>query len=325
MHFNQFTKYYEQLNHAQKLSLEEVVDNLRYENLTHNTENAKFQLKDIFDHYNSYSEKTRNGEHGFTAQYLMTYIEYIENYQMFEYSIRTSNFDMYVYSAHKMCSLFFTFNHQNYARWLAKNVDDLMNIDKTHSGLGNLFENGALSVRRTPKNFCRSPVDLTLEQTINANAANKLKGISAFTNSIYARQRWVETHAARKAIITHIMGYLKLDESNENSTTDRKNNIFKNQVQKFIETVDTNFNPFSADLCRSKLFNLSTGKPASDDTTKFLLNSESNGFDQMLEFIQQCRVDIERFGKPIKRNVICNFASETFKRIGKPKNNVDEV
>lgn len=72
MHFNQFTKYYEQLNHAQKLSLEEVVDNLRYENETHNTENAKFQLKDIFDHYNSYSEKTRNGEHGFTAQYLMT-------------------------------------------------------------------------------------------------------------------------------------------------------------------------------------------------------------------------------------------------------------
>lgn len=108
------------------------------------------------------------------------------------------------------------------------------------------------------------------EQTINANAANKLTGITSFTNSIYARQRWSETHTARKAIITHIMDYLKLDESCENTVNDCQNKLFRNQVQKLLEEVKANIDPFSDDLNHSKLFNLTTGRAASEDTVEFL-------------------------------------------------------
>lgn len=325
MHFNRFLESYEKLNHNEKISFEEIVDNLCYENETHQTEAAKLQLKDIIDRYKIFNEETRKGVHGSTARFVHMYIEFIENYQLFEYSIRTNDLDLYIYAARKMCVLFFVFNHQNYARWLTKNIDDLVNMEQTHPGLKKYFEDGALSVRRTNKNFCRSPVDLTLEQTINANAANKLTGISSFTNSIYARQRWSETHTARKAIITHLIEYLKLTEPCENSTNARQNTIFNNQVQKFTEEVNANINPFSEDLCLSKLFNLTTGKAASDDTKNFLLNAESNGAKQMQTFIEECRNDGERFQKPIKRNRIQNFLTDGAKRKVSSKKDVDEV
>lgn len=105
-----------------------------------------YQLKDLIDHYNVYSEKTLKSDHGCTAQFVLTYVQFIELYQIFEYAIRTSDLNLYIYSAYKMSSLFFAFNHQNYARWSTKNIDDLMNIDETHPGLSSEFKSGALSI-----------------------------------------------------------------------------------------------------------------------------------------------------------------------------------
>lgn len=207
---------------------------------------------------------------------------------------------------------------------MTKNIDDLTNIDQSHPGLREQFETGALSVCRTTKNFCRAPVDLTLEQTINSNAANKLTGISSFTNSLYARQRWPETHTARKAIISHLFEHLMLNESNENCNNDRQNRIFANQVEKFINEVQSNIDPFSEDLNRSKLFNLSTGKAAFDETVEFLLNAHKNGVVQMDNFIIECLEDENRFYKPIKKNIIKNFAN-SIKRKGGSKESTDEA
>ncbi|GFV95586.1 hypothetical protein TNCV_4575871 [Trichonephila clavipes] len=44
------------------------------------------------------------------------------------------------------------------------------------------------------KPFLRIPIDLTLEQTINAEAARCLSGITHFTNSLAARQLWTKSH-----------------------------------------------------------------------------------------------------------------------------------
>ena len=63
---------------------------------------------------------------------------------------------------------------------------------------------GGLPVRRTSKAFSRSTVDLTLEQRVNDDAASRMTGISAFTQNINARRRWMITLSMRSAI----MGYL---------------------------------------------------------------------------------------------------------------------
>lgn len=212
-----------------------------------------------------------------------------------------------------MCAIFLAFNHQNYARWLTRNLDDLMNLEDTHPGLLEEFQNGALSIRRTKKDFCRSAVDLTLEQTVNANAANKLTGISSFTNSIYARQRWSETHFIRTAIITHLFESLNLNKNSEDSECQYQGKIFNQQLQKFSQEVCKNIDPFSEDINPSKLFHLTLGKAASIETAQFLTSVELNGTNQMTKFIKDCHEDKSRFERPIKRNDIKNFAAETSK------------
>lgn len=83
----------------------------------------------------------------------------------------------------KLTNIFFIFNQQNYSRYLIKDHDNLLRINDTHPGLKVQFEKGFFGVKRTEKPFSRQPVDLTLEQTINADAANRLTGIVHTTNS----------------------------------------------------------------------------------------------------------------------------------------------
>ena len=58
------------------------------------------------------------------------------------------------------------------------------------------------------KDYLQIPCDLTLEQTINADAASQRCGISSITNSIAARQRWADTHYLRTSVISIIQEQL---------------------------------------------------------------------------------------------------------------------
>ena len=56
-------------------------------------------------------------------------------------------------------------------------------MGETHPELHVEFKKGCFALKRTAKAFSRSPVDLSLEQTINADAAHQRTGINAMTNS----------------------------------------------------------------------------------------------------------------------------------------------
>lgn len=60
----------------------------------------------------------------------------------------------------------------------------------------------AFSIRRTNKDFSRSAIDLSLEQTINHDAASQMKGIDAFRNSENAMRRWSLTMTQRAMAVT---------------------------------------------------------------------------------------------------------------------------
>lgn len=326
LHFKAFLHEYEKEDHESKLHVYEVIDILRSDSCQKDSRyKTFFELTDIISHYDAYTKKTMNGEHGYTAKYVLSYVRWVELYQLFERAIRTSDLDLYIYAAYNMSPLFFIFNHHNYARWLTRNLNDLMNIESTHPGLKTQFENGGLSVRRKEKNFCRSPTDITLEQTINANAANKLTGISAFTNSINARQKWSETHTPRTAVIAELLEFLNLTKLCDSTESEYQSKLFQSQVLKFTEEVEKNINPFSDDLNRSKLFNLSSGKAASPETTEFLLNVEVNGLKQMQTFIKECINDKDRFDRPMKKNVVKNFSVEIFKSKKSSVRHVDQT
>lgn len=111
-----------------------------------------------------------------------------------------------------------------YARWLASYNHTLISVDETHPGLA---KDLMIGVKRTDKQFSTIPSDLTLEGTINADAARRLTGIMHLTNSISARMRWSLNHALRSMIISHV-----LQESGVQSSQDITNDLLKHRIDK---------------------------------------------------------------------------------------------
>ena len=66
-------------------------------------------------------------------------------------------------------------------------------MDDTHPGLRRTLEEVVLSVGRTGKSFSQTPVDITLEQTVNADAASRQTGIAAFSCNEAALRQWMVT------------------------------------------------------------------------------------------------------------------------------------
>lgn len=94
-------------------------------------------------------------------------------------------------------------------------ISNLMHSKKNNTELLKEFRKGAFGVKITKQTFSRAPVDLALEQSVNADAANSLIGISHFSNSISARQRWAVSHSLRTKIISSVLLELGITETND--------------------------------------------------------------------------------------------------------------
>ncbi|GFV96407.1 uncharacterized protein TNCV_2869841 [Trichonephila clavipes] len=141
--------------------------------------------------------------------------------------------------------------------------------------------NGCFGIKRTDKPFSSIPIDLTLEQTINAEAARRLSGMAHFTNSLAARQRWTKSQSIRATIISHVLDVCELKQLQDVSE-DLKPNRIKicgKQIADFIEIFENNINPFDESLDKDSLYNIATAKPVSENVANFLLNIEKNGED----------------------------------------------
>ena len=214
-----------------------------------------------------------------------------------------ADFELFKFVLPKICNLFFIFNQQNYCRYLIKYHDNLLKVDETHPGLRQQFERGSFGIKRTDKAFSRQPTDITLEQTINADAANKLTGIVHTSNSISARQRWCTSHTSRANIISDVMEQSGLRKS-QDITSDLQKHKIKNskiQLNTFIENIRQKVNPFAADLDKQYLFNISTGQAAEEKVADFLLNIEENGGEKCKKFIDECSQDQNKFESSIKK------------------------
>ncbi|CAG9834603.1 unnamed protein product [Diabrotica balteata] len=273
-------------------------------------------LKELFEEYAIYEQQTLNGEHGKTAQFYMIYIKLVDHYLQLSRSIRVGDFQLYLDTLPKITNLFFVLNHQNYAKWAVQYHYNLVKVPTTHPGLEQDFQNGFFGIKRTDKPFSRQPIDLTLEQTINADAARTLTGISHLTHSISARQRWARSHDIRSSIITHVLDELGITKKQDISPELQPHNIKNScqQLEKFINAFDQYVNPFGLDLSPDQLFNIGSGKAASSQVEEFLLNIQKNGGELRTNFISECASDSKRFEKAIKKTPIHNFSSLLLKK-----------
>ena len=130
-------------------------------------------VQDMTDDYKEYLEETKTGEYGKTAQFWIGYTEWMHLYHEYIRSIRIGDFDLYIYCLPKFSSLFFALNYQNFARWLVRYHDNLLKLSETHPEVYQDFQEGFFATKRTQKDFSALAIELTLEQTINTDAASQ--------------------------------------------------------------------------------------------------------------------------------------------------------
>ncbi|XP_049307362.1 uncharacterized protein LOC125777151 [Bactrocera dorsalis] len=215
------------------------------------------ETQNLLHLYDQYTAETLQGRHGKTAQFYAMYIDFINLYHLFIRSIRIGDLDLYIYVLGKIVNLFFYFNQQNYSRWLVFYLNQLQHISDTHPGLREEIAKGSFGIRRTQKPFSRIPVDLTLEQTINGEAARRLTGIVNLTNSISARQRWARNHGARTKIISHVLKRAGMSNNREDVAADLHPDRLKEhekQIEAFMLSIEQTTNPFTFSIDKDHLY-----------------------------------------------------------------------
>ncbi len=177
-----------------------------------------------------------------------------------------------------------------------------------------MLEGGALTIRRTAKPFSRTPVDLTLEQTINADAASRHTGIAAFTNSNPARRRWMLTRSVRSGIVGSLLHKAGLKRSEDVSQSLKPYRVKKDNddLRKLTDKIENTMNPFEQEH-DDNLYCITTGKQVGNTVKNDMLNCIEIGNVWQAEFANGCFSDQLRFEKPIKLRKVRNFASEAVK------------
>ena len=232
-------------------------------------------------------------------------------------AVKINDIDLYCYIVFDMAALFFSTSHVNYARWMVLFALELLNLDITHPGAKDLLKNGAFSVRRSAGNFSRVGVDMALEQSINAHAKNKLRGIVAFSQSDTAVQRWILTSATKTQLVNKCneIGnqYLHGAHLHKELRASRIKRDNKDMAS-ISKALHSSLNPFDTRLHEDSLYNLKSGREASLECAASLLTIMEKGKKSRNYFLDQILTDPERFEQPIKRQKLINFASENFQK-----------
>lgn len=295
---------------------------LSYDDLMSNSD-----VSAIISTYSAFKKDTLSGAHGVTPKFYMTYINLVSYYEMLSRSIRAGDFALFKYILPRINNLFFVLNQPNYARWLVRYHENLIKLEETHPQLYASMEKGHFGIQRTNKSFSRQPIDLTLEQTINADAGRRLTGVIHFTNSISARQRWCRSHEIRSTIISHTYEVTGLRKHTDVTADLESYNIKKDSkhLQSFIDTFSKFINPFDIGMDKLQLFNISSGKAATQAVQDYLVNIEENGQNLREQFITKCTNSPNSFEDPISKVKIMNFSYEVSKKTINSGNKVQEV
>ena len=78
--------------------------------------------------------------------------------------------------------------------------------------------------------------------------------------------------------------------------------------------VKETMNPFNIEIDPEQLYDIGTGKAASEKTVQFLLNVAEIGKKRRCQFINECIEDPSRFERRIQQEKVYTFASEVGKR-----------
>ena len=188
----------------------------------------------------------------------------------FQQAVKQNNFDMYLESLRQLCSLLFSSDHQNYARYLPVYLTTLTNLQTSHPGSEELLRENGFSVSRSDVPGCHNPIDLTIEQTINRHAKSS-GGVIGFSRNPAAYYRWCITRHMRASYVESTLDRVDMLPNTDDVHKSSKFSEIKRSeldVEKLLAAFEQILNPFEiTGAGKDVLYCLSSGKisiPESD-------------------------------------------------------------
>ena len=94
-------------------------------------------------------------------------------------------------------------------------IYSFLNREITHPGITKYFNAGALSIRRTAKQFSRTDHDIMLVQTVNKDSAPRNGGVSNYITDPAGRKRWSISRSASTRVISLLCNNAKIQEKDD--------------------------------------------------------------------------------------------------------------
>ena len=153
-------------------------------------------------------------------------------------------------------------------------------------------------MRRTSKNYSRSAINLTLEQTVNHDAASPTRGLVHFYNNEDCICRWYDSSHQRGMVVGELKKMAMIEREEMACTQKSKSRIPKDNEPRALlnEALDRYCDPFSDSAIEVKtLLNLARGKEAATSTAVCLTNTHKTGLSLRLNFQEQYEKEPETF------------------------------
>ena len=131
-------------------------------------------IQELAEKFLKFKENVRQGKLGKTVQFWIQYCDFVWTILHCLRATKTNGLNLHIITLEKMCSLFFSMDHPNYARYLTSYILLLLNLETTHPGAKEFLEENGFSVCRLAVPASRVALDMTIEKIINRHA--KIKG-----------------------------------------------------------------------------------------------------------------------------------------------------
>ena len=245
--------------------------------------------------YTEFKKSVREGVLGKTALFWVSYMDHIWLVLSLIRAVKTKDLSLYAECLHLMADIVFSFDGQNYARYLTYFSVLETNLDETHPGASELLKRGAISVARSfiPGNRCA--VDKTMEETFMKHAKSRSgaggsgTGISSIAGNYDAYQRWVRTTHERSKYVEATLNVADMLTDSESSTWYR--DLRPAEIQKsnrqVCETQEAIFgftNPFTISD-KDNHYCISSGTRVPKDHENDILSAELRGKQAKETFI----------------------------------------
>ena len=273
--------------------------------------------------YEAYFQGLIKGSECKLAQFWAIYV-YIVNriHRLLQRAVRTNDLDLFLRVLPCTIELFFALNRPNYARWGSLFLDKL---EKMPDAARKVLEAGAFSTRRTSKSYSRSPIDMTLEQTVNRDAASSATGITSFANSESAFRRWNVSLTQRSMAVSEMKDMCDIQPGETPANQLKKSRISRDNrdMEVLTKALEDTCNLFRKDA-PSELVNIATGKVAAAVTLDYLTQVLEPGKELRKKFTDECATDDKRFLRTVSRCKVLNFARENLpKKSSREKKSLD--